>query len=235
MHSETSEHTEGPCYQGGHLGHLAWRSGYENKEKQTLEPLYCPSVKQSLSQRVFITYYVSVITTSTDQNTWCKVVRISSDWVRGHFQPKDRIICKNHLIIYSKKCKFFQRKETRYFPSKCKPHTAWKFRKWFQEPTGKNKRAKESDPIHVIRTSRDLDLLESVTMQTDKNLCENVISPTKLWSHVHSLKVNWIVEALTPPKSVGWQTQGRREALKHYTTVAHPFWGWDLIRGKQTA
>lgn len=101
----------GALLSGWASGHLEWRSGYENKEKQTLEPLYCPSVKQSLSQRVFITYYVSVITTSTDQKTWCEVVRISSDWVRGHFQPRDRIICKNPLIIYSKEYKFFQRNE----------------------------------------------------------------------------------------------------------------------------
>lgn len=91
MDSGTSEYTEGALLSGWASGDLEWRSGYENKEKQTLEPLYCPSVKQSLSQRVFITYYVSVITTSTDQKTWCEVVRISSDWVRGHFQPRDRI------------------------------------------------------------------------------------------------------------------------------------------------
>lgn len=126
---------------------------------------------------------MSVLTVSTDGKIWCKDVRIFSDWIRGPFQPEGRTICNDPLDYLFL---FFQGQSS---------HSLEVLKSDFKNLLEKKKQRNQA-LLHVKHISKGLDLLESVTIQLAKNLGEIVvIPPTKLRFHVHSLKVDWKVEA----------------------------------------
>lgn len=82
------------------------------------------------------------------------------------------MVCKNPLIIYSKKCNIFPEKRNESFLPSSKltqPGST-------EEPTGET-RVEKSSSIHIIRISKGLDLLESASMETGKNLCDSTNQP----------------------------------------------------------
>lgn len=76
------------------------------------------------------------------------------------------MVCKNPLIIYSKKCNIFPEKRNEGFLPSSKltqPGST-------EEPTGET-RVEKSSSIYIIHISKGLDLLESASIETGKNLC----------------------------------------------------------------
>lgn len=76
------------------------------------------------------------------------------------------MVCKNPSIIYSKKCNIFPEKRNESFLPSSKliqPGST-------EEPTGE-RRVEDSSSIHIIRISKGLDVLESASTETGKNLC----------------------------------------------------------------